>query len=133
MRFAVDAPTALRIVREGLAIGEHQLVGAGSLRSQAMQLLYAEVRSGGLDAALARTLLDGIAALKMRLLGDRVSRATAWRIAMQLDWDDVTLAEPLAVATLQADVLVTDDPVLVAAAEGLVERMAWEGFVAALR
>lgn len=133
MRFAIDAPTALRIVREGVDAGEHQLVGAGSLRSQAMQLLYAEVRSGALDAGSARALLDGVAGLRMRLLADRVSRATAWRIAMRLDWDDATLAEPLAIATLQADVLVTEDPVLVAAAEGLVERLAWEAFVAALR
>ena len=131
-RFAIDAPTALRIVREGVDVGDHQLVGAGALRSQAMQLLYAAVRAEEVDAGEVREVLDGIAGLKMRLLGDRVSRATAWRIATHLDWDDVTLAEPLAVATLQAGVLVTDDPVLVGAAAGLVERMSWEGFVEGL-
>ena len=131
-RFAIDAPTALRIVREGIDVGEHQLVGAGSLRSQAMQLLYAEVRAGDADASDVRAVLDRLAGLKVRLLGDRVSRATAWRIAEPLDWDEIAPAEVLAVATLQADVLVTDDPVLAAAAEGVVERMPWAGFVRAL-
>jgi hypothetical protein len=131
-RFAIDAPTLLRIVREGVDVGEHQLVGAGSLRSQAMQLLYAAARAGEIDAGEVRAALDGIAGLKVRLLGDRVSRATAWRIAERLDWDDILPAEHLAVATLQADVLVTDDPVLAAAADGVVERMPWAGFVGAL-
>ncbi len=131
-RFAIDAPTALRIVREGVDVGEHQLVGAGSLRSQAMQLLYSEVRAGDSDAAGVRAVLDGIAGLKVRLLGDRVSRATAWRIAERLGWDEIAPAEVLAVATLQADALVTDDPVLAAAAEGVVERMPWAAFVAEL-
>lgn len=132
MRFAIDAPTALRIVREGIDTHEHQLVGAGSLRSQAMQLLYAEVRAGDAEPGEVRAVLDGLAGLKVRLLGDRVSRATAWRIAERLDWDDLAPAEVLAVATLQADVLVTDDPVLAAAAEGVVERMPWAAFVRAL-
>lgn len=132
MRFAIDAATALRIVREGIDVGEHQLVGAGALRSQAMQLLYWEARAGDTDAADVRAVLDGIAGLKMRLLGDRVSRATAWRIAERLGWDQIAPAEVLAVASLQADVLVTDDPELAAAAEGVVERMTWVELVRAV-
>lgn len=132
MRFAIDAATALRIVREGIDVGEHQLVGAGALRSQAMQLLYSEARAGDTDAADVRAVLDGIAGLKMRLLGDRVSRATAWRIAERLGWDQIAPAEVLAVASLQADVVVTDDPELAAAAEGVVERMSWVDFVRAV-
>ena len=54
------------------------------------------------------------------------------RIAARLDWDEIAPAEVLAVASLQADVLVTDDPVLAAAAEGVVERMPWDAFVRAL-
>jgi predicted nucleic acid-binding protein len=124
-RFAIDAPVALRLVRDGLAAGEHQLVGVGALRSQVMQLLWAEVRSGALPEADARALLEALAALKVRLLADRVSRSVAWRLAGQLDWDDVRDAEPLAVASLQADVLVTDDARLAAAAEGVVERVGY--------
>ncbi|MFA4840741.1 MAG: hypothetical protein WC580_03440, partial [Agrococcus sp.] len=79
-----------------------------------------------------RAQLEALASLKLRLLADRVSRATAWKLAARLDWEDVARAEPLAVASLQADVLVTDDPVLVAAAEGVVERMSRAGFVRAV-
>ncbi|QEW03718.1 pyruvate ferredoxin oxidoreductase [Microbacterium lushaniae] len=44
------------------------------------------------------------------------SRATAWRIAAQNDWADTALA----VASLQADALITADPALAAAAAGIV-------------
>lgn len=65
-------------------------------------------------------MLESVTAVKMRLLGDRVSRATAWRIARELGRDEIGDAEHLAVARLQADALVTDDPDLRAAAAGLV-------------
>ena len=45
----------------------------------------------------------------MRLLGDRVSRRTAWRIAREQDWDTLRDAEYLAITRLQADALVTVD------------------------
>jgi predicted nucleic acid-binding protein len=59
--------------------------------------------------------------LKMRLLGDRVSRRTAWRIAMAHGWDTMRDAECLAVCQLQADALVTVDSRLAAMAEGIVQ------------
>ena len=62
-RFAIDAATALRIVREGVDVGEHQLVGVAGLRSQAMRLLYAEARAGDVEQADVRGVHDGIAAL----------------------------------------------------------------------
>jgi predicted nucleic acid-binding protein len=43
----------------------------------------------------------------MRLLGDRVSRRTAWKIAREHGWETTYDAEYLAVAKLQADALVT--------------------------
>ncbi|MCR8671180.1 hypothetical protein [Agrococcus sp. HG114] len=131
-RFAIDAPTALRIVRERVPLGEHRLVGTGALRSQVMQLLADEVRAGSLDEPTARAELEALAGLTVRLLADRVSRATAWRIARRLDWAEIAPAELLAVASLQADVLVTDDDRLAAGAEGVVERMRWAEFAAAL-
>jgi hypothetical protein len=48
--------------------------------------------------------------LKMRLLGDRVSRGTAWKLAREHDWDSLREAEYHAIARLQADALVTIDP-----------------------
>lgn len=120
-RFAIDAITALRIVRDDPEIGtRRRLVGPAVLRSHVLSMLYREVRDGTLDEKSARAELEGLAGLKIRLLGDRVSRATAWKIARQLDWDDTSSAEYLAVASLQADVLVAGDPVIAAAASGIV-------------
>ncbi|WP_454048725.1 type II toxin-antitoxin system VapC family toxin [Cellulomonas sp. Marseille-Q8402] len=121
-RVAIDARTAVRIVRERVAVPpEHQLVAPTLLRSQVLSLLYRDVRDGVLADAEARALLDGVTTLRIRLLGDRVSRAVAWRIAAQLGWDDTADAEYVAVAQLQADVLVTADQDLARQVEGLVE------------
>jgi len=129
-RFAVDAPTALRLIREGTVLDpQHQLVAPASIRSQVMSMLYREMREGRLDERDARDQLTGLAELKIRLLGDRVSRSTAWKIAVQLDWSDIGDAEYLAVATLQADLLVTEDAALRTAANGIVAVGAWADLV----
>lgn len=120
-RFAIDAPVALRLVRGTATLADgHQLVGAAALRSEAMAILYREARAGTLDPKVARDQLEGVAGLKIRLLGDRGSRATAWHIARERGWDDVRRAELLAVARLQADALVTEDAALAADAGGIV-------------
>ena len=56
----------------------------------------------------------------MRLLGDRVSRQTAWKLAREHGWETTFDAEYLAVTLLQADALVTVDPAMAKLAEGLV-------------
>ena len=56
----------------------------------------------------------------MRLLGDRVSRRTAWRIAREHDWTVLRDAEYLAITRLQADALITVDPDLAALARAVV-------------
>jgi len=56
----------------------------------------------------------------MRLLGDRVSRRTAWRIAREYGWETIFDAGYLAVRTLQADALITIDRELGLKAEGIV-------------
>lgn len=120
-RFAIDALTAIRIVCEGVAVSEkHQLVAPKSLQTQAMSQLYREVRAGTLGEDEARQILDGITTMRIRLLGDRVSRGTAWRIAERLDWDDTTNAEYVAVAKLQADAFVTLDEKLACEVGGIV-------------
>jgi hypothetical protein len=121
-RYAIDAVTALRIVRDDPDIAKrYPLVGPSVLRSHALSMLYRQVRAGELDEKAARSQLDGIATLKVRLLGDRVSRSTAWRIARQLGWEDTAPAEYLAVAVLQADVLVAGDEQIAAGAAGVVD------------
>jgi predicted nucleic acid-binding protein len=126
-RYAIDALTAIRIAREGTPVSdEHRLVAPKSLQTQAMSQLYREVRAGSLDREAARTILDGITTLRIRLLGDRVSRGHAWRIAEELGWDDIGNAEYLAVAQLQADALVTLDEKLAASAVGIVPTAPFE-------
>ncbi|MCU1513966.1 MAG: hypothetical protein JWO10_1056 [Microbacteriaceae bacterium] len=129
-RFAIDAPIALRLIRGNEVVSaEHQLVAPASIRSQVMSSLYREVREGMLDEKAGRQQLNGLAELKMRLLGDRVSRATAWKIAERLGWDDIYDAEYLAVASLQADALVTEDEALRTAATGIVAIAEWADLV----
>lgn len=119
-RYAIDAATAARLVLEDVSVAGHQLVGPASLKSQVMGLLYAGHRAGELGDADAKAALRRLAELKIRLLGDRVSRQTAWRHAARLGWADTADAEYLAVAELQADALVTLDERLIAAASGVV-------------
>lgn len=131
-RFAIDAHAAVRLVEQGFAVPDgHQLVAPNLLRSQAMGLLYRDVRAGVLDAARAGELLERLTTLRVRLLGDRVSRAVAWRIATEQGWDDTAPAEYVAVARLQADVLVALDEDLANRARGLVELAPLEALLAA--
>jgi len=58
--------------------------------------------------------------LKMRLLGDRVSRRAAWKIARERGWKTTSEAEYIAVAQLQADALVTIDGDLASKARDVV-------------
>lgn len=129
-RYAIDAPTALRLIEEDAAIGEgHALVGPAVLRSDVLSLLYRATRAGTLDEQVARARLERLAELKIRLLGDRVSRATAWKLATRLGWDDTRPAEYLAVAVLQADLIVTADPMLRGGAEDRVALAPYEALL----
>jgi hypothetical protein len=120
-RLGIDAPTFVRLAQaaEGLH-PSHRLVGTSGLRTQALQLLLDDVRGGRLEAPEALRLHERMTVTKVRLLGDRVSRRTAWDLAREHDWSDLAVAECLAVTRLQADALVTVDPLLAARAEGVV-------------
>ena len=100
-RYVIDAPTLLRIVDGKQQVdASHQLVAPHSIRSEALRLLLREVRSGLRTEKEALRLHERITELKMRALGDRASRGTAWRIARQRDWDTMRDAEYLAVTRL---------------------------------
>jgi predicted nucleic acid-binding protein len=130
-RFGIDLLTAIRLVREGLVVpAGHQLVGPNLLRSDALSLIYREVRNGSLEPTEAQRMLDGITTMRIRPLGDRVSRATAWSIAERLGWDDTRAAEYVAVAKLQADAFVTLDAELARAIEGVVKLAPFEALQA---
>ena len=121
-RFAIDAPTVIELARRGYdGSGGHQLVAPAPLRSEALSILYRERRLDRLGDRDAGDLLDRITSMKIRVLGDRVSRRTAWRIAQDLGLDDTRLAEYLAVCRLQADALIAGDAELRRLADGVVE------------
>ena len=120
-RFTIDAPTLLHIVTKQLVVSpEHQLVAPHAIRLQALTLILGQVRAGELTEQEASTLHTRLTELKIRVLGDRVSRATSFRIANQQHWTTTFDAEYVAVTLLQADALVTVDPEMAAKVTGLV-------------
>ena len=130
-RYGIDALTAVRLVREGVVVSDqHKLVAPNLLRSQALSIIYRSVRDGSTTATDARQQLEGITTMSIRLLGDRVSRGTAFRLASALDWDDTPNAEYVAVAQLQADAFVTGDPALAKAVADLVTVAPYEALLA---
>ena len=83
-RYVIDAPTLLHLVDGGLTIDPaHQLVAPNSLRSEALELLLRDVRAGTRTEKEARERHERITEVKVRLLGDRVSRWTAWKLAVE--------------------------------------------------
>ena len=118
-RFVIDPMTLVLLADHREWSPDHQLVAPNSIRSQALDLLLQHAR-GELSDHAAMEMHKRMTELKMRLLGDRVSRRTAWRIAMDHDWSSIKDAEYLAVAKLQADALVTVNPELAAKAQGVV-------------
>jgi predicted nucleic acid-binding protein len=120
-RYVIDAPTLLHVVDAGLQVDPgHQLVAPNSIRSEALELLLRDVRAGQRTEAAAMKAHERMTEIKIRLLGDRMSRRTAWRVAREHDWDTLRDAEYLAVTRLQADALVTVDPELAAVARDVV-------------
>ncbi|GEN81209.1 type II toxin-antitoxin system VapC family toxin [Actinotalea fermentans] len=129
-RFVIDAPTLLHLVDAAVPVAaDVQLVAPSSIRSEALTSLLRDVGAGRRTEKEALAAHERLTELKMRLLGDRVSRGTAWRIAREHGWDTLRDAEYLAVARLQADALVTVDAELAAKAEGVVPVAALEVLV----
>ncbi|HEY6933807.1 MAG TPA: hypothetical protein VI452_10440 [Marmoricola sp.] len=120
-RYVIDAPTLLHLVDHDLSIyARHQLVAPNSIRSEALERMLREVRDGRRSEKEALQCHQRMTELKIRLLGDRVSRRTAWDIALAHGWDTLRDAEYLAVTRLQADALVTVDHDLASVAAGIV-------------
>lgn len=120
-RYVIDARTLLHLVANDVAVSpRHQIVAPNLIRSQALALLFQAVRDGDLTEDLALAHHERITELKMRLLGDRVSRRTAWKIAREQGWETTYDAEYLAITKLQADALVTVNPALASKAKDVV-------------
>jgi hypothetical protein len=120
-RFVIDAPTLVHVVTEGVALAPgHQLVAPQALRSQALDLLYRAVRRGELSEREALDHHETMTGIKVRLLGDRVSRRMSWQLARELGLESTAAAEYLAVTRLQADLFASVDPAARALADGVV-------------
>lgn len=120
-RYVIGPDVALRLAHDQVVIGsEHQVVAPTLLRSQALSLLYQQVQRGELTKKDAERRLDHLRGLRIRLLGDRVLQAVAWKVADQLGWPDTFAAEYVALTQLQADALITLDDQLAHAARKLV-------------
>ena len=120
-RYVIDAPTLLHIVGSDVPVSQElQIVAPNLIRSQALTLLLEAVRRGDLTEHQALQHHERLTELKMRLLGDRVSRRTAWKIAREQGWATTYDAEYLAVTRLQADALVTVNSALAEKAKGIV-------------
>jgi predicted nucleic acid-binding protein len=120
-RFVIDSPTLVLLAEDGRSIDPtHQLVAPNSIRSQALELLLQSVHAGELTDKAALELHERMTELKIRVLGDRVSRRLAWRTAREHNWTTLRDAEYVAIAKLQADALIATDPELAAKASGLV-------------
>ena len=120
-RYVIGPDVVRRLARDGSVVpAGHQLVAPALLRSQLVSQLYQAVRRGDMSKPEADHVLDHMRRLRIRLLGDRVLQAVAWKVADRLDWADTFTAEYVAVTQLQADALVTLDADLADAVKDLV-------------
>jgi predicted nucleic acid-binding protein len=120
-RYVIGPDVALQLARDRPAIGSgHQLVAPALIRSQLLSILYQAVRRGELTKQEADRQLTYVRGLRIRLLGDRVLQATAWKVADQLGWPDTYDAEYVALTQLQADAFITLDRQLARAVQNLV-------------
>ncbi len=131
-RFVVDASAVLHLAGQGLDVAtEHRLLAPTLLRSQTLSSLHEAVRRGEIEPTVAREMLDRIGRMPIRLLGDAVLRRRAWDVADRLGWASTYDAEYVALALLHADALVTMDPTLARAVEGVVATVPIEALLRA--
>ncbi|MFI9503405.1 type II toxin-antitoxin system VapC family toxin [Nocardia sp. NPDC052566] len=120
-RFVVDLSAVLHLAETERAVAAaHQLLAPTLLRSQTLSALHEAVQRGDLPADIARERLARIGHMPIRLLGDAVLRRRAWEVADQLDWPSTYRAEYVALTQLQADKLITMDPELAPALQGII-------------
>ncbi|MET0871353.1 MAG: hypothetical protein ABWX89_03385, partial [Paeniglutamicibacter terrestris] len=80
-RFVIDPLALLALTVGGNAVDPlHQLVAPNSIRSAHLELLFQRVCAGLMSESQALEAHERGTALKIRLLGDRVSRRTAWNM-----------------------------------------------------
>jgi predicted nucleic acid-binding protein len=109
-RYVIGPDVAMHLARDEVAIGtDHQLLAPALIRSQLLARFFDAVRRGELTKKDADRRLDYVRGLRMRLLGDRVLQAVAWKVAEQMGWSDTYDAEYVALTELWGDAFITLD------------------------
>jgi predicted nucleic acid-binding protein len=120
-RLVVDCGVVLHLASAEIQVpATHRLLAPTLLRSQTLSVLHQAVHAGELAPEVALERLTRIWGMPIRLLGDAVLRRRAWDLAERLGWAETYQAEYVALAQLQADVLVTLDSDLARRVEGIV-------------
>jgi len=120
-KYVIGPDVAIHLARDEVAIGAgHQLLAPTLIRSQLLAQLFDAVRRGQLTKKDAERHLDYVRGLRMRLLGDRVLQAVAWKVAEQMGWSDTYNAEYVALTQLWGDAFITLDVELAGAVQSRV-------------
>lgn len=129
-KYVVDASVVLQMLQEGIEVPSgHQLLAPTLIRSQVLDALYRAVHVGELPEKAGLGRLATFSEMKIRFLGDKVLRRTAWTIATKLGWGSTHDAEYIALTQLQADALVTLDADLASAASEFVSTTTLESLL----
>src|SRR4051812_41019631 len=92
-RYVIEPEIALTLAKNEAEIPpQHRLLAPTLLRSQVLAQLFVEVQRGDLSREEADRRLDYLRRLGVRLLGDRVLQRVAWRVALELGWQDTFVA-----------------------------------------
>jgi len=129
-KYVVDTSVMLQMLQEGIEVPSgHQLLAPTLIRSQVLDALYHAVHVGELPEKAGLGRLAKFSEMKIRFLGDKVLRRTAWTIAKELGWGSTHYAEYIALTQLQADALVTPDADLASAASEFVSTTTLESLL----
>ena len=121
-KYVVDVSVVLHVLgtNRDLSI-DHELLAPTLLRSQVLNSLYADVRSGSLTEEEGQSRLARFASMKIRYLGDKVLRRRAWQVAETMGWESTHIAEYVALTQLQADAFITKDEAVARSVRGVID------------
>jgi predicted nucleic acid-binding protein len=120
-KYVIGPDVAIRLAQDEVAVGkDHQILAPTLIRSQLLARLFDAVGRGELTKKDAERHLDYVRGLRIRLLGDRVLQAVAWKVADRMRWSDTYDAEYVALTQLHGDALITLDEELAGAVRDLV-------------
>ncbi len=120
-RFVVHRSAVLHLAATEMEVpSAHQLLAPTLIRSEVLSALHEAVHRGELPADVGRDRLARIGRMPIRLLGDGVLRRRAWELADRFGWASTYEAEYVALTQLQADALVTGNPMVAEAARRYV-------------